>query len=331
MAMKIARTTILLLLLTVALMTPGSSQAGAIGDGLEARWRGAWVILNPAVRSNCDSRHTNNRINGQLSQSKGRFSFPEGELAQVKKISVQRSRIDVFLNLDERQLSGRHDGPFTLYDRLDCRVELEIETPREMVKQKNADGIDQLLLVAMDRRTTYGEARASEMWNGRVCEDYPADYQETLFQHSVWQAETVNSGIESVLAQSFDTLVEGSAALQNDPDYLEGFGYGAELARESSPGGECQALMRAGLNVPAVKPPTDLRDNAAASRWRNGHRDGFLFIRSVNLQRQLPSCFVPVPQRQEVAGHGEAGVERHSSDRSQDSDGAPLASGSASR
>jgi hypothetical protein len=329
--MKTSQITVLALLSALTLLPTGTSRAGAVGAGLDARWRGAWVILNPAVRSNCDSRHTNNRINGQLSQSKGRFSFPQGELAQVKKISVSRSRVDVFLSLDERRLTGRRDGPFTLYDRLGCKIELEIETPRQMVKQKDLDGIDRLLLVAMDRHAAYADARDSDMWNGRVCEDYPDDYQETLFQHSVWRAEEVNAGIESVIAQSFDALVEVSVAVQNDPDYLEGFGYGVDLARDASPGGECPALMNAGLAVPRVKPPTGLADEPAANRWRKGHHDGFLYIRAVHLQRQLPACFVPVPQRKEVAAGSEAGGELHSRVQTQEPAGPPSASGGASR
>ena len=253
------------------------------------------------------------------------------ELAQVKKISVQRSRIDIFLNLDERRLTGHQDGPFTLYNRLDCRVELEIEAPRQMVKQKNLDGLDRLLLVAMDRHTAYQEARNSEMWNERVCQDLPADYPETLFQHSVWQAEQVNAGIESVLTRSFDALVETSAAVQNDPDYLEGFGHGVDLARAGSPRNECPALMGAGLAVPTVKPPHDLADDAAAHRWRKGHHDGFLYIRAVNLQRYLPACFVPVPQRQDVADGSRSGGEMHSRDLTQEPAAAPSASGGASR
>jgi hypothetical protein len=320
-----------IVLLSALTLVPGTPRAGTVGADLESRWRGAWVILNPAVRSNCDARHTNNRINGRLSQSKGRFGFPEGELAQVKKISVQRSRIDIFLNLDERRLTGHQDGPFTLYNRLDCRVELEIEAPRQMVKQKNLDGLDRLLLVAMDRHTAYQEARNSEMWNERVCQDLPADYPETLFQHSVWQAEQVNAGIESVLTRSFDALVETSAAVQNDPDYLEGFGHGVDLARAGSPRNECPALMGAGLAVPTVKPPHDLADDAAAHRWRKGHHDGFLYIRAVNLQRYLPACFVPVPQRQDVADGSRSGGEMHSRDLTQEPAAAPSASGGASR
>jgi hypothetical protein len=169
------------------------------------------------------------------------------------------------------------------------------------------------------------------MWNGRVCEDLPDDYPETLFQHSVWQAEQVNAGIDAVLTRAFDALVEVSAAVQNDSDYLEGFGHGVDLARAGQPGNDCPALMRAGLTTPGVKPPHGLADDAAAHRWRKGHHDGFLYIRAVNLQRYLPACFVPVPQRQEVADGSGSDGEMHTRDRSQESAATPSASGGASR
>src|SRR5574341_1026729 len=75
--------------------------AGGLADSLESRWRGAWVLTSVDTYSDCAGTHTNNRVNGALVQSKGKLRFLPGELAQVQKIDLKRSRVDLLLNLPQ--------------------------------------------------------------------------------------------------------------------------------------------------------------------------------------------------------------------------------------
>src|SRR5580765_4015533 len=90
--------------------------AADLEDSLESRWRGAWVLTSVDTYSDCGGFHTDNRVNGSLVQSKGRFRFRAGELAQVQKIDLKRSRLDLSLSLPEPLLLSFQDGPFTLYN-----------------------------------------------------------------------------------------------------------------------------------------------------------------------------------------------------------------------
>ena len=73
-----------------ALLAP--SFAGDLERSIESRWRGAWVLTTVDTYSDCAGTYTNNHVNGKLVQGKGRFRFRPGELAQVQKIDLKRSR-----------------------------------------------------------------------------------------------------------------------------------------------------------------------------------------------------------------------------------------------
>ncbi len=267
--------------------------AGPIERELEARWRGAWVILNAEVHSNCNSAHTNNRVNGRLVQSRGSLVFPEGELAQVSNLDVKRSRVDVLLKLYEPRLVAHQDGPFTLYDRLDCRIELEIEVPREFVKKKQIDALDGALLEIMQRQESFAQAQGSNRWNQRLCEDFPEGYENTLRKYEIWKIEQSNAQIDARLAELRSVLARIADSLTSDADYLAGFAAGVKHARQLRAVGDCAILLRERLEAPRPKAPVD----AVEERWERGYADGYLLHRALRIQRHLPGCYLPLPTR----------------------------------
>lgn len=286
------------LIIACCLMPAATAWAGPVERGLEARWRGAWVIVKAEVRSNCSGSYTNNRVNGRLVQSGAGLVFPEGELAQVKNLDVKRSRVDVLLDLYEPRLVAHQDGPFTLYDRARCRVELEIEVPREMVKKRRVDAIDAVMLEIMEREESLQQAQSASAWNRRACEEFPEGYEQTLRQYEVWKAEQYNAEVDERRAEVSEQLQRIAEGLLSDPDYLAGFAAGIERAREHRQTQDCAGLLRERLAAPKKEAPAGgVSDRAGAkSLWERGFADGYLLLRGLRRQRSLPGCYRPVPQ-----------------------------------
>lgn len=285
------------LIIACCLISTAGAWAGPIERGLESRWRGAWVIVKAEVHSNCNGSYTNNRVNGRLVQSGAGLVFPEGELAQVANLDVKRSRVDVLLDLYEPRLVTHQDGPFTLYDRLRCRVELEIEVPREMVKKRQIDAIDATMLEIMQREESFQQAQGEPAWNRRACEEFPEGYEQTLRQYGVWKAEQYNAEVDERLAEVGSQLQRIAESLVSDPDYLAGFAAGIDRAREHRETRNCAVLMRERLSAPKKEAPASgLSEGAGAkSLWERGYADGYLLLRGLRLQRSLPTCYRPVP------------------------------------
>ena len=93
---------------------------------LNARWRGGWVVVKPAIASGCDGFYSDNAVVGERAYSRARRRFERRELARVERIDVKRARIDVFLDLAEAVLEPRREGPFTLYEAFTCRAQLQV-------------------------------------------------------------------------------------------------------------------------------------------------------------------------------------------------------------
>ncbi len=169
------------LLLTAALLFEVPSIHADERD-ISNRWLGAWATTNIDVQSGCGDRYTNNDVVGQRSTSNGEFSFDSGELFQVSKVKVERKRIEVLLDLDEPLLAPRLEGPFELFDELDCKVELRIQLPNDIDRKDDAQ-IETLLTELFARYESAHAARASSTWNGREHDPYPEDYEATLAEY----------------------------------------------------------------------------------------------------------------------------------------------------
>jgi hypothetical protein len=127
-------------------------------DDLNARWRGAWVIVTGELYSNCNGQTTDNRINGDLISGNGRFAFAPGELARVTRVDARRRRVDVFLDIYEGMLIEYEDGPFTLYREVSCPVELLVEYGGTRTRDLGVAGVEEQFNSRMPkiRRTGMG-------------------------------------------------------------------------------------------------------------------------------------------------------------------------------
>lgn len=269
-----------------------AAYAASLETQLEERLLGAWIVLGTELRSNCDGSNTGNRVNGTFVQSRGRFGFKPGELAKVHRVDANRSRLDLTISLAEPILAERQDGPFTLYDELNCRVELEIEMPRETIREKNVAAIEARLKPVFVRFATHDDARAHEAYNGREREGYPEDYERTLAAHAVWRAEQINASVEESLARNQQDAQRVSDRIQSDPQYLDGFARGVEEGRTQR-NAACGLLVS---RLAAVTSTPSRDETPEQRRWRQGRDDGRTLALALDALGKLPSCYVEVPR-----------------------------------
>ena len=279
--------------------SPRPVEASDLEHQLEARWRGAWVLTNVDTYSDCAGLHTNNRVNGTLVTSRGRMKFRPGELAQVVKVDLKRARLDMLLSLPEPILVSYQDGPFTLYNEARCLMELEVELPREVVSKSNLDGIDTALQPILKRHTSQDEAMQAKAWNRRKRDAYPADYDETVAEHTIWKAEQANATVRAKIDKAMAETSRLADRVSVDADYLKGFAAGIEAMRAVDLG-RCGDLMSRDFTTVAPAPArVSLAAFAgeAANRYTSGYQDGQRLVFGLESLRRLPQCLVPVPER----------------------------------
>lgn len=270
-------------------------------DDLEARLLGAWVVTAVETYSDCAGAATPNRLNGRRVHSRGRRHFKPGELARVERVNAKRSRLDLRVTLAEPLLASRQDGPFTLYDEVQCPMELEVELPRAMVKGDDVAGVERLLSPILVRFDTEDEAKGAKLWNRRRRDPYPQDYQRTLAEHAVWRAQQTNASIEAALERARDEASRVAERMGSDADYVGGFVKGIEAGRNARTP-NCEQLVNRNLTPPVRADRTaGTAVTAAQTRWAQGFQDGQTLALSLDQMRRLPGCFVDVPEENRAA------------------------------
>lgn len=260
---------------------PGAMTVDDLQKALKGRWEGAWVLAKSEVVSNCDGAYTNNSAQGGRVTGEGAARFPSGELGRVHRVDVHRSRIDVLIDLEEALLVPRQDGPFTLYEEVPCRIELELEVFREVVKERRLDLAEAALGEVLQAFPTVEEARASSGWNGRERGAYPADYETTLAEYQAWRMERQDQGVEARLEEALDRAARYFGFLLRDPENGETFATGARSVAGRLPD-DCASL----LTIDEGSLPTIAGSPRARDAYVAGQRMAFY----LELARRLRGC-----------------------------------------
>ena len=113
------------------------AHAGSFEDAVRTRWRGAWIVTEIETYSICNGNYSNNDVSGQFVAARAGRPFQPGELAKVDQLQVNRKKVELLITITGMTLLPRQDGPFTLYDRRTCKIELEVAIPRDVIKSKN--------------------------------------------------------------------------------------------------------------------------------------------------------------------------------------------------
>ncbi len=283
------------ILIVAVMIFPVSTLASKLERSLKSRWLGAWVVTTVETYSNCNGHYTANRMNGRLVNSRGGHRFEQGELAKVVRIDVKRRRIDLLLSLPEPLLAPYNEGPFTLYEEVACKMEMEVEIPREMVKSKDVSSIDRTLAPLLERFATLEQAQDSRRWNGREREDFPPDYEQTLTEHAIWKAEQQNALVRSRIDEALQVTEEITGRVSSDPSYLSGFSRGVEAARNMEID-RCSQLLAIDLSVPRPRATrASNQESEMPPRVARGYEDGRRLVLGLEMISGLPECYVPVP------------------------------------
>jgi hypothetical protein len=296
------RRTFVIAILFLGLATPGI--ASDVEKSLESSWRGAWVVTAAETYSDCAGTHTNNRVNGNLVSSKGRFRFKVGELAKVEKVDAKRARVDILVSFSEPLLVSRQEGPFTLYNEVRCLVELEVELPRRMVADSDVAGIESALKPVLRKYVSQDEAQASKVWNHRKRDPYPPDYDHTLTEYAAWKAQQVNAAVQARIDRALEETSRLTDRVTGDADYLAGMAAGIESMRTIE-WGECRDVMARDFS--SLPRPTQQASLAGQSekqaRFGRGYQDGQRLVFGLESLRRLPRCFVSPPDQSAAASY----------------------------
>jgi hypothetical protein len=261
-----------------------AARAG-LQDDLNARWRGAWLIVTGDISSNCNGLTTDNRISGDLVSTSGRFIFEPGELARVEKIDAKRNRVDVIVDLRENVLIAYQDGPFTLYREGACKVELEVDFGSRRAKDVGIAGIEAQFAEWFERHARLDDALASASYNHRVREDFPADYDSTLIAYENWKIDEHNRLVADRIADSTEQTSLLLAHVDSDKEFGAGLGSGIASMREAMTD-ECGRLI-------SSSPATFAESvDAPNEDWADGYKTGQELAYHIELSRRLSRCFI---------------------------------------
>jgi hypothetical protein len=285
---------------TLLFVTPVA--AGVFENAVRAQWRGAWVLTDTEVYSECDGSFDTNKVSGSLVTHRGGMRFLPGELGQVQRVQMKKRKVELMISLDVPARIARQDGPFTLYEHRACAVSLEIDVPRDVTKDKDVESVDRIAAGVVRRYATREAAVASGGWNAREPEPMPEDYAVTLARHAAWKAEQTNRAVDDRRRVAMEQIKLAGTTIDSDPDYLQGLASGVEAMRRWSEQ-DCPRLL--GRDFAAVRravPEERRAETETDERWRRGYADGQRLVYHIYLVERLDRCYVDVPALPNEAG-----------------------------
>jgi hypothetical protein len=279
-----------LLLPAAALLALSPLAQANLQDELNARWRGAWVIVTGELYSNCNGGTTDNRISGDLILGSGRHAFAPGELARITRVDARRKRVDIFLEIAEPILIEYHDGPFTLYREAACPVELLVDFGDLRTKDLGVAGVEPQFKNWFERYARLEDAEDSPSWNGRLRDDYPDDYPATLAAYEDWKVDQHNRLVADRKEDSIEQTAYLLAQVSSDSEFGAGLSYGIAAMREDI-SDDCGRLV-------SSRPETFARSYEAPNPdWGNGYKTGQQLAYHIELSRRLDACYIDTDDR----------------------------------
>jgi len=264
------------------LLAAGAAAAGELEDSLRARWEGRWVVLRTAVHSDCLACYASNRLDASGVISDGVRRFEPGELGQVRSLRLRRSTLEVDIDLAAAvRVSAPYSG-FVLSRERACGVRLAIEVPREEIRAREADSLNDRLAAVAEVFATADAAHASDSWNGRRVEPLPADHEETVAEYLAWR-----EGWAAEARVRAPRVARAALPDWENDDYLDGFASAIESVRADD-WGDCAELTE----LPLPEEPEEFRHvGASAAGDRTvGWIDGLAFGGALRLLESLEAC-----------------------------------------
>ncbi len=262
------------------------ASAGAARADVEADLRrdlvGKVAVVRESLVSECTDHYTDLAVSGRrISGGRGE-RLEAGELATIDNVHVGWSRFDVNLSLLEPLRVRWTDGPFTLYEQRNCRVQLGFDVSRD-VKKDRARALATIEEV-LELQPSPAVARRSPAYNGRRVEPLPADWEQTRRAHAVWKAARVNDAVRAKIARLLDDAASVLTYMPSDAGYLESFGDGARARRNES-WSNCDAMLEASFYV-----------SGSGGGDKRGWADGQHVAWATRLAAALGECYLEAPE-----------------------------------
>ncbi len=273
------------------LLFQGQAEGSRLENQLEQRLSGAWSILLTEGYSDCTGYYNNNEINLSGVTSKASRRFAAGEMVKIDKINLKRSRLDLFLTLAEPVLTSHIEGPFELFSESECKIQLLIALPRELIKAGESGPILDRVAKILEIHPSAAAAENSKAFNARERADYPDDYESTLAQYEIWKLEQLNIAVADRIAVSNRDARAIAIDIRRNADYLDGFAAGVEEMRTWRES-DCSRLLSTSFQNKRDNPPS----GKLSSSWKDGYSDGQELIFNLLIAERLQGCFVPVPR-----------------------------------
>jgi hypothetical protein len=249
-----------------------------VEDTLRARLRGRFAILRSAVASECTDHYSDNDVSGDRASGSGPVRLPVGELVTIDNVHVGWTGFEVNVSLQVPYRVPVVDGPFSLFEIRRCRVQLDLDVPRDVRKDagRSEAAVGEILAVFDDEY----KARTSGLWNRREPEPLPPDNDRRWADYRIWKAAQVNDAVrrklDSVLADAQAVL----RSMRSDDDYLDSFARGVESRRYESTS-SCDSLLSASFYV-----------SGSGGKDRRGFEDGQRLAWATAVARGLQDCYV---------------------------------------
>lgn len=275
-----------LLTLTFTIMLAAPASGANLQDQLNARWRGAWVLVKPEISSDCGGLYTNNRVSGTLVHGGGHHRLPAGELVQVHKVDLKKRRLDLLVDVEESLLHPYEDGPFALYSDLRCKVEFEIELSARP-KNLGLEHLEDLLTANFERHERREDALQSPMWNRRQREPYPAGYEDIVADYRVWKAGEINQALGRRVDDALEHASRLLARVDDDPEFGAGLAHGIEHMADERLHRDCERLLESSFHTYRENAPSQ-----SSRAWEDGFELGQDLAYHVELARRLGQCRV---------------------------------------
>lgn len=171
-----------------------------------------------------------------------------------------------------------------------CRVELEIDVPREWIKKKSDREIGALVETLLERHLSRESVHRSEHWNRRQVEPLPEGYDELLGEYQHWRASRLRGELLSTLDETLRSAQRVIDRAGASPAYGAGLAEGMEKeANRYRSWDDCEELVGERLYPAGKDAPAEL-EGSDEEDWEQGYRDGQVVAFSVELARRIGAC-----------------------------------------
>jgi len=266
-----------------------------LGNRMEDRWNGTWVVTATETWSDCSGQYTGNDVTGTRVSSRGHERFEAGIPARIDSVEMTRDELKVRMTLSINMMVEREHRDYTLRALSRCRAELNVLLPPD-VHRGGGDGdlygVERVLAQVMEKQSDEDSAILASNFLPQDDPAYAIARQGALARQNEWRASldarTVASRLEQWRAET--SLL--SRQISQDPDYLAGFGRGVETERAAAPA-TCFDVMRLDPSLAPVRADAGAAFAAKGGRqkaWARGFEDGVRLTQGLEALRVLPTC-----------------------------------------